>query len=295
MSSEGESGSKRAAPESVLSSSTNATPSSIGEIAPPPKKQATGEIVTSSSSPIVKAEAEAAVASSSATGIGDPAEVLLEWSDYKDGTKMNVSFPASKIIDEILTIPFADTRVVENEPCDHGDRHFTLKIADKTEGCNNSEGSKSISFIWWKESSNANLMNFNELSKSKERERYLGPKLWGAAGRKRNQYNGMAIEFGQSPHSRVEVNELLLDAFYPLCYDQEQITYISECDCTTNAQGLRLLNGLISLVGSKSNLLAHGSDLDRLNVRSEAVETLGFNLVKGRGSDWYARPGSDYS
>eukprot|EP00978_Attheya_sp_CCMP212_P023627 scaffold72722_cov40-Attheya_sp.AAC.3 len=87
MSSEGESGSKRAAPEGVVSSSMNATPSSIGEFAPPPKKQATAETVTSSSAPIIKAEAT--VASSSATGIVEPAEgltyeLLLEWSTWDD-------------------------------------------------------------------------------------------------------------------------------------------------------------------------------------------------------------------
>eukprot|EP00978_Attheya_sp_CCMP212_P048303 scaffold500841_cov67-Attheya_sp.AAC.1 len=62
----------------------------------------------------------------------------------------------------------------------------------------------------------------------------------------------------------------------------------------TKAQGLRLLNGLIAFAGPTSNLIAHGTDLDKMQVRSEARDTLEFEpLNKGHRNDWHVRAGYD--
>jgi hypothetical protein len=103
----------------------------------------------------------------------------------------------------------------------------------------------------------------------------------------------MAIEFGQSPHSGVEVNELLKEAYGSEFYAREEIAYIASCDEMTKAQGLCLLNGLIASVGPTSNLIAHGTDLDKMQVRSEARGTLGFEPLNEGHNDWHVRAGSD--
>mmetsp|Transcript_22258 Transcript_22258/g.40123 ORF Transcript_22258/g.40123 Transcript_22258/m.40123 type:complete len:292 (-) Transcript_22258:294-1169(-) len=289
MSSEGESGSKRAAPESVVSSCTNATPSSIGEIAPPSKKQATAETVTSSSAPIIKAEA---ASSSSDTGILDTAEgpideLLLEWSTWDSNTDECID--SCIPVDEILGIPFAETKAVkENEKGENHERGYRLKLVDKKEGSKNKELAH-LSFQWWEESARANLMNFNQLS---EDLADFSSKLWGAAGRNENEYSDMAIEFGESRHSGVEVNDLLVEAYD---YSEvNEIAYITSCKKMTKAQGLRLLNGLIAFAGPTSNLIAHVTDLDKMQVRSEARDTLEFEpLNEGQGNEWHVRAGCD--
>lgn len=122
--------------------------------------------------------------------------------------------------------------------------------------------------------------------------------LWCAAGRKRNQYNDMAIEFGSSPHSGVEVNELIADA----CsgdYETPETTYLDVNRygraCTTKEQGLRLVSGLVALIGRTSNLITHSSDLDKLQIGDDSRGSFSLETItKGRGqTEWYVRT-ADY-
>lgn len=98
-----------------------------------------------------------------------------------------------------------------NETSEWNGRYFTLTLIDKVKkekdgdggGSNNNNNTPKLCFTWWADSSDANLMNFNQ--ESQDLAGFCSV-LWLAAGWKCNQCSDMAIEFGQSEHSLVEVN-----------------------------------------------------------------------------------------
>jgi hypothetical protein len=105
----------------------------------------------------------------------------------------------------------------------------------------------------------------------------------------------MDIECGYSPHSNVDVNELISDALSTDDFDTPEVTYLDMdrrlAAPITKEQGVRLLNGLLSLIGKTSTLITHDSDLYKLQVEYNERDNFGLNaLRKGRGqSDWYVR------
>jgi hypothetical protein len=118
--------------------------------------------------------------------------------------------------------------------------------------------------------------------------------LWCAAGRKKSEYNDMAIEFGESRHSGVEVNELIADALGGGDYDTPETTYLDvlrEQSQATEEQGRQLMDGLIALIGGTSTLIAHGSDLRKLQMRSGAFGCCGLQPLRGK-NEWYIRTAS---
>jgi hypothetical protein len=125
----------------------------------------------------------------------------------------------------------------------------------------------------------------------------LSATLWRVAGRKQKEYSGMAIEFGESRHSRVEVNELIFEALHS-GIDSPETTYLDLFErppCRTKEQGHKLINGLIALVGQSSSLIAHTSDLDNLQVGIDALDGLDFEALEGANnkSGWYIRTADD--
>ena len=132
-------------------------------------------------------------------------ELLLEWAVYNSNSDSEtiVSISADDLIAQGKSL--SETSGAQNEPGEVGERYFELKLV-------NAEKKKlgNLSFIWWGDSSWANLMNFNIHSGDLAD---FCRKLWPAAGRRQNQYCDMAIEFGDSPHSYVEVNDLIAETF----------------------------------------------------------------------------------
>ena len=116
--------------------------------------------------------------------------------------------------------------------------------------------------------------------------------LWDAAGRNPRKYSDYAIEMGQSPHSRDEVNELIAEACEG-CVEPEQVTYIQSGKVVNSTNqskcGRRLINGLISLVGKSSTVIAHNSDFEELHISHQERAALGFEQPAGF-ERWYIRP-----
>ena len=109
-------------------------------------------------------------------------------------------------------------------------------------------------------------MNFNQ--KSHDLARFCDM-LWCAAGRNPREYCDMAIEFGNSPHSLVEVNELIADsASHNYGYGTQTAYLDMEMHtrnlCSTADHGVRLLNGLLSLLGESSTVVTHNGGAWRL-------------------------------
>ena len=117
--------------------------------------------------------------------------------------------------------------------------------------------------------------------------------LWKAAGRPYREYNDMAIEFGESRHSWVEVNDLIMDATDS--YAGSSTTYLDMRDIYRDdspplkkEHGVRLMNGLLALVGEDSSIVTHRSDLSKLNV--DYGVPFGFRELRGRDSGgWFVR------
>jgi hypothetical protein len=217
-------------------------------------------------------------------------ELLLEWTVYhlKNDSETKVVISADDMIAQGKSL--AETRAVQQETGEVGERCFVLKLVNHQE-------KKELGFLcfdWWDDSSKANLMNFNIHSQDLAD---FCRELWLAAGRRRNQYCDMAIEFGRSPHSSVEVNGLIAETFGSMDEETMETTYLDLGNsnvqaCQTTEQGLRLVNGLISLVGKQSTLITYESDLSKLHVIGHEAhgnlrwETLG-------STKWYVRTADD--
>ena len=98
----------------------------------------------------------------------------------------------------------------------------------------------------------------------------------------------MAIEFGESRHSWVEVNDLIEEAIDGL--GGFNTTYLDidgdQREPIAKDRGHRLMNGLLWLVGEESSIITHRNDLHKLNVGVPD----GFEELRGRdGNGWFAR------
>ena len=116
--------------------------------------------------------------------------------------------------------------------------------------------------------------------------------LWPAAGRDSEEYSDMAIEFGDSPHSGVEVNELIADAL-DCDYETPETTYLDMGRghrTMAKEHGIRLMEGLLALVGETSNVITHASDVQKLQMGADELER--FDLVplqRNSRTGWYVR------
>jgi hypothetical protein len=89
---------------------------------------------------------------------------------------------------------------------------------------------------------------------------------------------------------------LIGESLHSKNFDTPEVTYLdTPVDRNqlpiTQEQGVRLLNGLLSLIGETSTLIAHDTDLIKLEIGyAERDNFLLKALRKGRGqSDWYVR------
>jgi hypothetical protein len=87
-------------------------------------------------------------------------ELILEWSTYEGG---GARVPHSISVDEFIAggVGLAQiTAAQENETGEWKERGYALKLM----GSDEKELSR-LNFVWWADSSRANLMNFNQKSK----------------------------------------------------------------------------------------------------------------------------------
>ena len=119
--------------------------------------------------------------------------------------------------------------------------------------------------------------------------------LWSASGRNPTLYSDFDIEMGDSPYSSDEVNELIAEADPRAPEYVSELTYVdvNQNPALTPAHGRHLVQGLISLVGNTSNIIAHGEDFNRLFMAGPEIKALGFEQLRGPGR-WYVRPAHDY-
>jgi hypothetical protein len=212
-------------------------------------------------------------------------QLLLEWSVYDSDTDS-----ADDMIAQGKSL--AETSGAQQEPGEVGERSFELKLASNKE----KEKLGSLRFEWWDDSSQASLMNFNIHSADLAD---FCRKLWPAAGRRQNQYCDTAIEFGDSPHSHVEVNDLIAGTFDSMDYETVETTYLDlgvrEIQaCQTTEQWLRLVSGLISLIGKQCTLITYERDLSKLHIVGHEAHG-DFRLETLGSTKWYVRTADDVS
>lgn len=111
--------------------------------------------------------------------------------------------------------------------------------------------------------------------------------LWPAAGRESDEYNAMAIEFGDSPHSGVEVNELIADTL-DCDYETPEVAYLDlgrGNRTMTKEPGTLLMTGFLVLIGETSNLVTHRTDLGKLQMIDDCLSLHLISIQEG----WYIR------
>ena len=100
--------------------------------------------------------------------------------------------------------------VATNATGENDERNVTATLVrTTTKKGDKEEELATVKLLWWADRELAHLMNFNMLMQELAD---FSSTLWGAAGRSRRAYSDMAIEFGESPHSRQDVNELIEEA-----------------------------------------------------------------------------------
>mmetsp|Transcript_14410 Transcript_14410/g.27078 ORF Transcript_14410/g.27078 Transcript_14410/m.27078 type:complete len:139 (-) Transcript_14410:2357-2773(-) len=126
--------------------------------------------------------------------------------------------------------------------------------------------------------------------------------LWRASHRKRNHYDDMSIEFGDSPYSGVPLNELIDEAIHD-GFMVQNVAYIDSTNSETNEHGKRLMDSFVRFAGEDSNLIAHKTDFSNLKIYIEYddqthqfirdYERFEFHelLVQKKEQSWFVRAG----
>mmetsp|Transcript_7815 Transcript_7815/g.17640 ORF Transcript_7815/g.17640 Transcript_7815/m.17640 type:complete len:292 (+) Transcript_7815:115-990(+) len=119
-----------------------------------------------------------------------------------------------------------------------------------------------------------NLMHFNQASQDLANFcRYL----WKAADRDANDYSDMAIEFGSSPYSGVEISTLVEEA---TGVDREHVMYISGTKMSAGASSQDSLKLLRMIFTSfPASVISYEVDLKALGISEESYATFGFEQL----------------
>jgi hypothetical protein len=97
----------------------------------------------------------------------------------------------------------------------------------------------------------------------------------------------------------VEVNDLIAETFDSMDYETVETTYLDlgvrEIQaCQTTEQGLRLVSGLISLIGKQSTFITYERDLSKLHIVGHEAHG-DFRLETLGSMKWYVRTADDVS
>jgi hypothetical protein len=89
-------------------------------------------------------------------------ELILSWETYdEEENETEHSVSLDTVVSQGLS--FRETTAVKiNQKSEWDERYYTLKLIDKKEKDN--EKLAKLNFVWWEDSSEANLMNFNQKS-----------------------------------------------------------------------------------------------------------------------------------
>lgn len=117
--------------------------------------------------------------------------------------------------------------------------------------------------------------------------------LWTAAGID-EPYCDFAIEMGHSEYSHEEINNLIAMTGVEgadECKVAQRVAYVD--NVSGNAKdamcGKRIMEGLVTLLGEDSNIIAHETDLHKLCISSDVGNSeFGFDRLN-EGGQWHVR------
>ncbi len=206
----------------------------------------------------------------------------LKWYNWNDDEEEEHSIFADTLTDDISHSNYV--RTSSKGECH--ERNLTLCLVDSKSEDRNTLISIEA-FHWVKPT---NLMQFNILSQELAN---FARVLWEAANRDPNLYNDMAIEFGNSEYSRVEIHKLVEEASNGSVCDREQILYFDTetlDPAATEQDALELLKMIFSTF-SKATVIAHETDFKGMGIPMNDLDDVGCIRV---GNKWFAGPDNEY-
>jgi hypothetical protein len=168
--------------------------------------------------------------------------------------------------------------ILDNTKGENHEYHFTMCLVDSQ-----SEHRRvlvEIETCYWTDEDDANLMEFNRLSH--ELADFCRP-LWADAGRRKSEYSDIAIEFGESPHSGVEISTLVEEATGIEIMDHVMYTETVKMNPSSTASDSRKLLDMMFLF-FPALVIAHESDLQGLGMVCSEFSQLGFRRI---GEKWF--------
>lgn len=216
-------------------------------------------------------------------------ERLLEfkWSTYdSDGKETRFSMFEDEV-GETTTNCLSDTRAVnENKAGENREYNITICLVDNGK----SEHRRVLAEIdvdYWKPS--ITLMHFNQKSQDLA---HFCRSLWSAAPeRNDNDYSDMAIEFGESRYSHLDIITLIEEATEGSRYEDwyDHVMYIDKAKLSqgsTEIESRELLDRLFS--SFHTSVIAHKSDLEKLGLMqtddADYEATIGFTSIT---EEWF--------
>jgi len=212
-------------------------------------------------------------------------ERLLEfkWSTYSDGEETHFSMFEDETV-ETSTNCLSNTRaVIENEAGENHEYRITICLVDNGKS-DHRRVLAEIDVDYWKPS--ITLMHFNQKSQDLA---HFCRSLWSAAPeRKDNDYSDMAIEFGESRYSHLDIITLIGEVSgYEDWYDH--VMYINSAKLSqgsTEIESRELLDRFFS--SFHASVIAHKTDLEKLGLMqtddADYEATIGFISI---GEEWF--------
>lgn len=195
----------------------------------------------------------------------------IEWTNYGDDhEERTYNMFEDEIEDDDRTLE--NSRVIrENDQGEEGQYILTLKLVDGRFPHRNTLAS--IVVEYWPRGTN--LQTFNEHSQELSDFSY---DLWEASGRDMNSYDVMAVEFGTSPYSFIEIPTLVDEATAGTrhegwCY--QAVMYVRRASNENSDASRELLQTIFNSIAAL--MVIHKTDLEALGLHSlDEYNALGF-------------------
>ena len=200
----------------------------------------------------------------------------IKWYRYEDSDDGSwKETPYSMFADDIMK--FEESRIFsEKEGAEMGENHeYTLEFCLVDSKAEDRMTLVEISTWYW--TVPINLMHFHQLSGDLASFCRM---LWKASGRRMNDYSDMAIEFGSSPYSSVEVIELVEEATDILGEEYRQHVMYFQSAKLKNGATMEHSSKLISMLFRNFDavVISFKTDLFNLGITSD-YHDFGFNRV----------------
>ena len=196
---------------------------------------------------------------------------LLEfkWEIYREDDDYDrFSVFEDEVRDEHDSLLSMSRAVIENEEGENHEYNITICLVDGKSDDRRVLAEINVDF--WCEG--INLMHFNQ--KSQDLANFCRI-LWSASGRDIRHYSDMAIEFGDSEYSDVEIKELVEEVTVTATDWNDNIAYIQTATLTqgsTSNESIELLNRLFAV---EVFAIAHRTDLENLGFASIGNDDIG--------------------